>query len=79
MISEPVACRFCCVDGLSVPSGLSQMGSAPNGNLHFHVLVLDGVFTCPSPFTRAVFHTTAPLEDEEVEQLTCTLHRPPGD
>lgn len=55
------------------------MGSAPNGNLHFHVLVLDGVFTCPSPFTRAVFHTTAPLEDEEVEQLTCTLHRPPGD
>ena len=52
-----------------------RFGSALNSNLHFHVLVLDGVFTCPSPFTRAVFHPAAPLEDEEVEQLTCTLHR----
>ena len=32
-----------------------RFGSALNSNLHFHALVTDGVFTCPSPFTRAFF------------------------
>ena len=52
-----------------------RFGSALNSNLHFHALVTDGVFTCPSPFTRAFFHAADPLEDEQVEELTCRLHR----
>ena len=52
-----------------------RFGGALNANLHFHALVTDGVFTCPSPFTRAVFHPAQPLEDEQVEELTCRLHR----
>jgi len=49
-----------------------RFGSALNSNLHFHALVTDGVFTCPSPFTRAFFHPAEPLDDEHVEQLTCS-------
>ena len=52
-----------------------RFGSALNSNLHFHALVTDGVFTCPSPFTRAFFHPAEPLQDEDVEELTCRLHR----
>jgi len=52
-----------------------RFGSALNVNLHFHALVLDGAFTCPSPHQRAFFHPTAPLEDQDVEELVCTLHR----
>ena len=52
-----------------------RFGSALNSNLHFHALVTDGVFTCPSPFTRAFFHRRRALEDEQVEELTCRLHR----
>jgi len=35
-------------------------GSALNSNLHFHALVTHGVFTCPAPFTRALFHPAGP-------------------
>jgi len=52
-----------------------RFGSALNSNLHFHALVTDGAFTCPRPFTRAYFHAAEILEDEQVEKLTCRLHR----
>ena len=52
-----------------------RFGGALNSNLHFHAHVLDGVFTCPSPFTRAFFHAAEPLRDEHVEELTCRLQR----
>jgi len=45
-------------------------GSALNSNLHFHALVTDGVFTCPSPFTRAYFRPAEPLDDEHVEEVS---------
>jgi hypothetical protein len=41
-----------------------RFGSALNSNLHFHALVTDGVFTCPSSFTRAFFHPAESLRDE---------------
>ncbi len=50
-------------------------GSALNLNLHFHALVLDGVYASPSPLARPVFHPAPPLEDEDVEQLSTTLYR----
>jgi len=54
---------------------VQRFGSALNLNLHFHALLLDGVVTCESPFTRAVFHPAAELEDQDVEHLTCVLQR----
>jgi len=52
-----------------------RFGSALNSNLHFHALGTDGVFTCPSPFMRAFLHAADPLEDDDVEQITCRLQR----
>jgi len=37
-----------------------RFGSALNLNLHFHALVLDGVYASPDPFTRPVFHPASP-------------------
>jgi hypothetical protein len=54
---------------------VQRFGSALNLNVHFHALVLDGVVTCGPPFSRAVFHPAAPLEDEDVEHLTEVLRR----
>ena len=52
-----------------------RFGSVLNSNLHFHALVTDGAFTCPSPFTRAFFQPVQPLQDEDVEERTCRLQR----
>jgi len=35
-------------------------------NVHFHALVLDGVYTAASPWARPVFHPAPDLEDEDV-------------
>jgi hypothetical protein len=52
-----------------------RFGSALNLNLHFHALVLDGVYASPDPFTRPRFHPAAPLTDRDVEEVTLLLHR----
>jgi hypothetical protein len=46
-----------------------SLGSALQANLHFHVLVPDGVFTADG------FHELSPPEDEEVEALLATIAR----
>jgi len=43
-----------------------RFGSALNLNLHFHALVLDGVYASASPFERPVFHPAEPLTDRDV-------------
>ncbi|MBK7642132.1 MAG: transposase [Planctomycetes bacterium] len=52
-----------------------RFGGALNLNLHFHTLVLDGVFTRPERFGRPVFHEMAPLTDEDVVAVNRLLHR----
>ncbi len=52
-----------------------RFGGALNLNLHFHALVVDGVYARASTFSRPVFHAAPPLADADVEQLTRTLHR----
>ena len=65
-----------------VPNGRSgavvvaqRFGGALNLNLHFHVLVLDGVYTSSTPLARPVFHEARPLTDQDVVELTTILHR----
>ena len=43
--------------------------------MHFHALVLDGVYTAAGPFARPVFHAAPELEDVEVARLVRTLHQ----
>jgi hypothetical protein len=50
-------------------SFLQRFGSALALNLHFHVLVPDGVFTADG------FHELSPPEDDEVEALLATVAR----
>ena len=50
-----------------VSRAVGGFGSALNLYLHFHALLLDGVVTCESPFTRAVFHPAADLEDQDAD------------
>jgi hypothetical protein len=52
-----------------------RFGSALNLNLHFHALVLDGVYASPDPFTRPRFHPAEPLTDRDVAEVTSLLHR----
>jgi hypothetical protein len=52
-----------------------RFGSALNLNLHFHALVLDGVYSSASPLERPAFRRAAPLTDQDVIELTTRLHR----
>ena len=52
-----------------------RFGSALNLNLHFHALVLDGVYASTSPFSRPVFQRAEPLTDQDVVEITTRLHR----
>jgi hypothetical protein len=52
-----------------------RFGSALNLNLHFHALVLDGVYASPDPFTRPRFHPAERLSDRDVAEVTALLHR----
>ena len=55
---------------------IQRFGSALNLNVHFHALVLDGVYTAASPFASPVFHDAGELLDEDVEHLVETIrHR----
>lgn len=50
-----------------------RFGSALNLNVHFHAMVLDGVYTADGPLARPVFHPAPELKDEEVERLVRTV------
>ncbi len=52
-----------------------RFGSALNLNLHFHALVLDGVYSSASPLARPVFRRAEPLTDQDVVEITTRLHR----
>ena len=52
---------------------IQRFGSSVNLNVHFHALVLDGVYTAASPFAPPVFHDAARIDDEDVEQLVKTI------
>jgi len=54
-----------------------RFGGALNLNLHFHALVLDGVYTSTGagPLSPPLFHPAPPLTDAEVVRLTALLHR----
>ena len=42
-------------------------------NIHFHSLVLDGVYTVSSPFAPAVFHPAPQLEHQDIARLLHTI------
>ena len=48
---------------------LQRFGSSLALNVHFHALLLDGVFVTHGPASVPVFHTAPPLEDAEVERV----------
>jgi len=48
---------------------VQRFGSALNLNVHFHALVLDGVYAAPSPLARPVFHEVRLLDDGQVSAL----------
>jgi hypothetical protein len=48
---------------------VQRFGSALNANLHFHALLLDGVYTAPDPFTAPSFHCATRITDAEVAKL----------
>jgi hypothetical protein len=52
-----------------------RFGSALNLNLHFHALVLDGVYASRAPLLRPVFHPAEPLADRDVVEIFALLHR----
>jgi hypothetical protein len=52
---------------------VQRFASALNLNVHFHALVLDGVYTCESPWADPVFHPLAPPTDEDVANLCRTI------
>ena len=52
---------------------IQRFGSALNANLHFHALVLDGVYTAPDPFTPPVFQHATRVTDKELARLLFTI------
>ncbi|HKU42483.1 MAG TPA: transposase [Polyangiales bacterium] len=53
---------------------LQRFGSAGNLNLHFHILVLDGVFA-EAAGEPLRFHAAAPPTDQAIAQLLVTIRR----
>ena len=52
-----------------------RFGSALNLNLHFHALVLDGVYSSSGPLARPSFHAVEPPTDRDVAELVTLLQR----
>jgi len=52
---------------------VQRFGSALNANLHFHALILDGVYTAPDPLTAPTFHRATRISDVEVAKLLFTI------
>jgi hypothetical protein len=55
-------------------TSIQRFGSALNANVHFHSLVLDGVFSRPTPGAAPVFHPLPPPTDEEIAQILEQIH-----
>lgn len=53
---------------------IQRFGSALNLNLHIHSLVLDGVYTRPTPTGAPVFHAPAAPTDEEIGTVLARVH-----
>ncbi|MBC8451317.1 MAG: transposase, partial [Planctomycetes bacterium] len=53
---------------------IQRFGSALNLNVHFHALVLDGVYTLSTPFARPVFHEASWIDDDDIERVTKQIH-----
>jgi hypothetical protein len=53
---------------------IQRFGSALNLNLHLHSLVLDGVYTRPSPDATPVFHPLPPPTDQEIGTVLERVH-----
>ena len=55
---------------------VQRFGSALNLNPHFHVLMLDGVYTCNKAGAAPVFLPARPLSDADVQRIIATAaHR----
>ncbi|MFT5290576.1 MAG: hypothetical protein ACI82F_002651 [Planctomycetota bacterium] len=52
---------------------VQRFGSALNLNIHFHTLLLDGVYTAASPFAPAVFHPVPEFGTEDIARLLHTI------
>ncbi len=52
---------------------VQRFGSALNLNVHFHALLLDGVYTAASPFAPAVFHPAPDFEQQDIARLLHTI------
>ena len=55
-------------------TAIQRFGSALNINVHFHALVLDGVFSRPAPGAAPVFHPLPAPTDEEIAQILDEIH-----
>jgi len=54
---------------------IQRFGGGLNLNVHFHTLVLDGVFTEPVPGEPLVFHAAPPPSDAEVGRVVVTVRK----
>ncbi|MFT7679924.1 MAG: hypothetical protein ACI8QC_003929 [Planctomycetota bacterium] len=50
-----------------------RFGAALNLNVHFHALVLDGVYTTASPFASPVFHQVPAIDQQDITRLLDTV------
>ena len=55
-------------------TAIQRFGSALNVNVHFHALVLDGVFSRPAPGAPPVFHPLPAPTDEEIARILEHIH-----
>ncbi len=53
---------------------IPRFGGSLNLNVHLHSLVLDGVFTRPTPTAAPVFHTLPPPTDEQIGEILEQVH-----
>jgi hypothetical protein len=53
---------------------VQRFGSALNLNLHLHSLVLDGIYTRPTPEAVPVFHPLPAPTDDEVAKILERVH-----
>ena len=63
-----------------IPSGhtgavnvVQRFGSALNLNVHFHALVLDGVYTKAGPFDPPVFHPAPAIDQQDIIRLLAAI------
>jgi hypothetical protein len=52
---------------------VQRFGSALNANVHFHALVIDGVYSAPDPLSAPSFYRASRVSDAEVARLLFTI------